>query len=67
MINDAFTFIGNDVAFSNVAGQLRFDTASGPVAYNGGVLSGDVNGDAVADFEIALVGITSLTTNDFFL
>lgn len=42
--NDAFVFIGS-AAFGNVAGQLRF-------ADN--ILSGDVNGDGVADFSIQI-------------
>lgn len=58
--NQAFTFIGNDVAFSNVAGQLRFVTASNS-------LFGDVNGDSIADFEIALTGVTSFSVSDFIL
>ena len=54
--NQAFTFIGTD-AFS-AAGQLRFDA---------GILSGDVNGDNIADFEIELTGIASLISGDFIL
>ena len=61
LANDqAFNFIGNDVAFSNVAGQLRFVSATNSVF-------GDVNGDSIADFEIALSGVTSLTASDFIL
>jgi Ca2+-binding RTX toxin-like protein len=41
--DDPFTPIGVNVAFDGIAGQLRF---------NNGVLEGDVNGDAVADFQI---------------
>jgi Ca2+-binding RTX toxin-like protein len=52
--NQAFTFIG-DAAFS-AAGQIRFAD---------GVLQGNVNGDVVADFEIGLIGVTSLTASDF--
>lgn len=48
--NDTFTFIGANV-FS-AAGQLRFDS---------GVLSGDVDGNRIADFEIVLQGVTSLS------
>ena len=50
--NNRFEFIGSD-AFS-AAGQLRFAA---------GILSGDVNGDGTADFEIALLGVTRLTGN----
>jgi serralysin len=52
--NQAFTFIG-DAAFS-AAGQIRFAD---------GIVQGNVNGDAVADFEIGLIGVTSLTASDF--
>jgi serralysin len=44
--NQAFRFIGA-AAFSGVDGQLRF---------SGGLLQGDVNGDQVADIEIAVAG-----------
>ena len=61
LINDAFTFIGNDVAFSSVAGQLRFDTTSS-------ILSGDIDGNGGADFEIQLTGVTTnLLATDFIL
>jgi predicted extracellular nuclease len=43
--NQAFIYIGS-TAFSNVAGQLR---------YINGVLSADVDGDGVADFEVTLL------------
>jgi Ca2+-binding RTX toxin-like protein len=55
--NQAFTFIGGD-AFAGVAGQLRFAA---------GVVSGDVNGDGKADFQIAVIGILSLAEGDFVL
>ena len=54
--NQAFTYIGG-AAFS-AAGQLRFVS---------GVLSGDVNGDNVADFEIALTGLRSLAVSAVFV
>ena len=61
LANDqAFNFIGNDLAFSNAAGQLRFVSSTNSVF-------GDINGDSVADFEIALTGVISLTTSDFIL
>jgi Ca2+-binding RTX toxin-like protein len=43
--DQAFTPIGINVSFNGVAGELR---------YNGGLLEGDVNGDAVADFQIQI-------------
>lgn len=50
--NQAFDFIGGD-AFSEMAGELRFNTANG-------VLSGDVNGDGLADFQLRLANVASL-------
>lgn len=44
--NEAFSYIGIG-AFSNAAGQLRFSA---------GIVSGDVNGDSISDFEIQLTG-----------
>lgn len=55
--NQAFTFIGSS-AFGGKAGQLRFAS---------GVLSGDVNGDALADFQIAVLRKTVLAKTDFYL
>lgn len=55
--NQAFSFIGN-TAFSGVAGQLRFAN---------GVVWGDVNGDKVADFTIAVSGVSALQAGDFLL
>lgn len=55
--DQAFTFTGAK-AFSGVAGELHFV---------GGVLSGDVNGDKVADFEINVLGVSTLYQSDFLL
>lgn len=54
--NQAFTFIGGH-AFTNTAGELRFKT---------GVVSGDINGDGRADFEIEVRGSVPHTA-DFLL
>ncbi|WP_439616560.1 calcium-binding protein [Shinella sp.] len=55
--NQAFAFIGgND--FSGNAGELRVQ---------GGVVSGDVNGDGQADFEIEVRGLDGLFRSDFLL
>jgi serralysin len=54
--DQAFTFIGAD-AFTR-AGQLRFD---------GTTLSGDVDGDGIADFAVVIVNHASLMSSDFFL
>ncbi|MGL5034885.1 MAG: beta strand repeat-containing protein [Microcystaceae cyanobacterium] len=55
--NQAFSFIGS-AAFSGQAGQLRFAS---------GLVTGDVNADRVADFELALTGVTSLIAYNFVL
>ncbi|MEE1657907.1 M10 family metallopeptidase C-terminal domain-containing protein [Microvirga sp. CF3062] len=55
--NQAFSFIGGD-AFTAKAGQLKFRDS---------LLSGDVNGDAVADFQIRLSKVLSLKSADFYL
>lgn len=54
--NDAFSFIGS-AAFSstNATGQLRFAN---------GVLYGSTNADGAAEFEISLLGVTTLTSTD---
>jgi Ca2+-binding RTX toxin-like protein len=58
--NQAFTFIGTG-AFTGVAGQLRV------LAGANSVLQGDVNGDGVADFEVQLNGIATISGNDILL
>ena len=55
--DQAFTFIGK-AAFHHKAGELRFAD---------GIVSGDVNGDASADFKIAVTGLTALSKSDFYL
>lgn len=55
--NQNFEFIGSK-AFSGNAGELRF---------SGGIVSGDVNGDGISDFQIAVSGITKMYASDFYL
>jgi serralysin len=55
--NQAFTFIGK-LGFTGAAGQLKFAS---------GLLSGDVNGDKIADFQVNIVGLTALAKSDFYL
>jgi hypothetical protein len=59
--NQAFTFIGTS-AFSNVAGQLRYEMSGGMTT-----IFGDVNGDGVADLQIQLSGSIPLISSDFIL
>jgi serralysin len=54
--DQAFSFIGSK-AFSG-AGQLKFSN---------GVLSGDVNGDKVSDFQVNVSGLSALAKTDFYL
>lgn len=60
--NGAFTFIGQ-AAFSGSAGELRF-TAGGKLLTT---VEGDINGDGNADFQIALVAVSTLAAEDFVL
>lgn len=55
--NQAFKFIGAK-AFSETAGELN---------YQKGVVSGDVNGDAKADFHIEITHHHALNAHDFIL
>ncbi len=55
--NQAFSFIGSS-GFTGAAGQLKFSN---------GVLSGDVNGDQIADFAIKVSNHLVLAKGDFYL
>ena len=57
--DDPFSFIGA-AQFSNNAGQLRYDAATG-------TLMGDVDGDGVADFSVNIVVLGTLDSSDFVL
>ncbi|MDR6292471.1 Ca2+-binding RTX toxin-like protein [Inquilinus ginsengisoli] len=59
--NQAFAFIGT-TAFTHHAGEMRFAVSGGNT-----VVSGDVNGDGVADFNIVLTGAITLVAADFVL
>lgn len=56
-----FAFIGS-AAFTGVAGQLRYAQTSSSM-----LVTGDVNGDGVADFAIQVTGLVSFTSGDFLL
>jgi hypothetical protein len=61
--NQGFAFVTN---FTHVAGQLQYDQ----VATNSWYISGDVNGDAVADFSLNVYsapGFGQLHSWDFIL
>src|SRR6056297_3236226 len=56
-----FDFIA-DAAFSNTAGELRYEQTGGIT-----IVQADVNGDSAADFEIELTGTINLQLGDFLL
>ncbi|MGZ8296007.1 MAG: M10 family metallopeptidase C-terminal domain-containing protein, partial [Allosphingosinicella sp.] len=64
--NQAFNFIGG-AAFSNTAGELRFENISlgGPIW----LVQGDTDGNGVSDFEVVLVisPADPITSGDFLL
>ncbi len=61
--DQAFTFIG-EAGFSGAEGELRFfKNAQKGIT----IVSGDIDGDGVADFQIQLNGIIDLTQGDFIL
>ncbi len=65
---DANTKVTGDQGFSFI-GSSKFTGVAGQLGYVNGALSGDTNGDKVADFQLAitLVGTTSLTAADIVL
>jgi hypothetical protein len=61
--NQAFTWqAAAGAAFTGVKGQLHYAITAGNT-----YVSGDVNGDKVADFSIALSGVHALAATDFIL
>jgi Ca2+-binding RTX toxin-like protein len=59
--DQAFSFIGTS-AFSGTAGELHYQQISGNT-----YVSGDTNGDGVADFMIRLDGLHTMTSSDFII
>lgn len=59
--HDRFTFIGTD-AFSNKAGQLRYQAAGGHL-----VVQADVDGDGAADLQINVWNAPGLAPADFVI
>ena len=65
--DDAFSFIGAH-AFNNVAGELHYHKVNPAGTANDHTLvSGDINGDGIADFVICLDGLITLKGVDFVL
>ena len=60
-VNDAFVWIGS-AAFSKVAGQLHYVVTAGV-----GLVSGDIDGNGIADFAIRIDGGPALAATDFVL
>lgn len=59
--NQAFVFIGTAV-FGSHAGELRYEVSSADV-----VVSGDIDGNGVADFSFKVAAVGSLVAGDFVL
>ncbi len=59
--NQAFSFIGSAL-YTGIAGQLRYSVVGGVTT-----IAGDINGDKVSDFHIALTGAIPLVAADFVL
>jgi Ca2+-binding RTX toxin-like protein len=57
----SLSYIGG-ASFSHTAGELRFFSNA-----SNGVLTGDVDGDGIADFALFLHGVTAITAGDMIL
>jgi Ca2+-binding RTX toxin-like protein len=65
--DQGFSFIGT-AAFRGRAGELRYQTIDqAGTADDITVVSGDIDGDGVGDFEIEFLGLLHLAKNDFLL
>ena len=67
--NAAFSFLATKgTAFTGAAGELRWLQDNRPGAANDKtIIEGDTNGNRVADFQIQLTGLKTLTAADFVL
>jgi serralysin len=63
---DANTAVAGDQAFSFIAAK-SFTGQSGQLNFANRVLSGDVNGDKVADFQVYISSVLALAATDFYL
>jgi serralysin len=63
---DASAVVAGDQAFSFIAAR-SFTGQAGQLNFANRMLSGDVNGDKVADFQICVVGLSALAATDFYL
>ena len=64
-----FSFLATkDAAFTGAAGELRWFQQNLAGAVNDRtIIEGDINGNRVADFQIQLTGLKTLTAGDFIL
>lgn len=63
---DAIAVVAGDQAFSFIAAR-SFTGQAGQLNFANRMLSGDVNGDKVADFQIYVAGSSALAATDFYL
>jgi Ca2+-binding RTX toxin-like protein len=63
--NQAFKFTGTKATVNSIWYAVK--DVDGSTKTNDIIVYGDVNGDAKADLEIGLVGVTSITATDFVL
>lgn len=63
---DANTLLAGDQAFSFIAGKA-FGGVAGQIRFANGVISADVTGDKVADFQISVDGLMAMAAVDFIL
>lgn len=64
---DANTATAGDDAFAALIGAKAAFTAAGQLKFTGGILYGNTDSDASAEFSIALTGVSSLSLADLFL
>lgn len=62
--DQAFTFIGLTGSFTGTAGELRYTRST---AHNFTLVQADVDGDGIADMQIELDGLLTLSAGDFIL
>lgn len=66
--DQAFTFLAaKGAAFTGVTGQLQWFQVNKPGEDKVTVVAGDTNGNKVADFQVELKGLLTLTIGDFIL
>lgn len=64
---DASTSVAGNQAFRSVIASASTFSAAGQLQLKSGILYGNVDADAQAEFAIALTGISALSTSDFIL